>query len=50
MKDGVVRIRIRAIFRFNSEGIPRLFIRRVKLGEIKSVKGIVGVRINSRVI
>ena len=50
IKNGVVRIRIKTIFRANSEGIPRLFIRRVKLGGIRLAKEIIEIRINSRVI
>jgi hypothetical protein len=49
IEDGVVRIRIRAIFRANGEGMPRLLIRRVKLGGIRSAEGIARAGIDSRV-
>jgi hypothetical protein len=50
IEDDVVRIRIKAIFKANGEGIPRLLIKRVKLGEIRLTKEIIRAGINSRVI
>jgi hypothetical protein len=50
MEDGVVRIRIRAIFRANGEGMPRLLVGRVKLGGIGLAEGTVGAGMDSRVI
>jgi len=50
MEDGVVRIGIRAIFRANGEGMPRLLVGRVKLGGIRSAEGTAGAGMDSRVI
>jgi hypothetical protein len=50
IKDGVVRIKIKAIFRANGEGISRLLIKRVKLEEIRLAERIVEAGIDSRVI
>jgi hypothetical protein len=50
IKDGVVRIKIKAIFRANGEKMLRLLIKRVKLEKIRSAEEIVKAGINSRVI
>jgi len=50
MEDGGVRIGIRAIFRANGEGMPRLFVGRVKFGGIRSAEGTAGAGIDSRAI
>ena len=50
MEDGVVRIGIRAIFRANGEGMPRLLVGRVNLGGIRSAEGTAGAGMDSRVI
>jgi len=49
MEDGV-RIGVRAIFRANGEGMPRLLVGRVRLEGIRSAEGTAGAGMNSCVI